>query len=258
MDQLSITIVQTNLEWENPIKNRAYLSEIINNLNKPTHLIVLPEMFTTGFSMNPWKSAEQMNGKTVRWMTDLAKSRNIHILGSIIIKENRKYFNRLIWMPPDGNYTWYDKHHLFRMEGERDFYTPGNQQLITKIGNWKFKPLICYDLRFPVWIRNRNDYDILVFIANWPEPRKKVWKTLLIARAIENQAYVIGLNRIGLDGREISYSGDSMVINPRGEVISKTVPYEESIETVFLSYQELMDFRQKFPFYLDADEFKIV
>jgi omega-amidase len=240
MDKINITIIQTNLEWENSAKNLIHFSEKINDLNEPTDLIVLPEMFTTGFSMNPRKLAEQMDGATVRWMRDIAVNKNIFLLGSFIIRENKNYYNRLVWMPPDGAYTWYDKRHLFRMEDEHNFYTSGNQILITKIGHWKFRPLICYDLRFPVWIRNHYNYDVLVFIANWPEPRREVWKILLKARAIENQVYVIGVNRIGSDGREINYSGDSMVINPRGEVISKTLPSEE------------------FPVHLDADKFEII
>ena len=233
------------------------IESIIKTTNTKTDLIILPEMFTTGFSMQPEKLAEDMNGTTIRWMSLKSQEWNCIITGSLIIKEKGKYLNRLIWMAPDGNFQYYDKRHLFRMGEEHDHYTAGDIKLITKFRGWGFRPLICYDLRFPVWSRNRSDYNVLIYIANWPESRREVWKSLLVARALENQAYVIGVNRIGSDGRNISYSGDSMLVDSRGQIISETEPYEESAETVRISLDELMEFREKFPVYLDADEFVI-
>lgn len=222
-----------------------------------TDLVILPEMFTTGFSMNPEALAEGMEDDTVRWMKRQAEILNAAIVGSFIYEEKSDFFNRLISVKPDGELDIYDKRHLFRIGDEHFHYKAGNQFLIVSWGGWRIRPLICYDLRFPVWARYRGDYDLLVYIANWPESRRKVWKALLIARAIENQVYTIGVNRIGKDGRDIGYTGDSMVIDPKGETIFKANSNEESIQTVELSLEAQNEFREKFPVALDADDFEM-
>lgn len=273
MKDLSITIIQSSLHWENVNENLKMFSENIFSIKEETDLIVLPEMFSTGFTMNNKPLAEKMNGKTFEWMKQMAKEKNCVVTGSIIIEENSKYYNRLIWMRPDGSFETYDKRHLFRYANEQDYYTAGNKKLIVDLNGWKICPMICYDLRFPVWIRNRNlipdpspsgegrnsqvEYDILIFVANWPERRNYPREALLLARAIENQSYVVGVNRVGKDGGDINHSGDSAVINPQGEVISKAKSNEETIMTVSLSYSALEEWRKKFPAWMDADKFTV-
>jgi len=256
-DELKITIVQTNIHWEDKNENMEMFSHIIRDMAQHTDLVILPEMFSTGFSMRPSLIAEAINGPTVSWMGKIARQFNAVVTGSIIIKENKDFFNRLIWMPPEGNYEYNDKRHLFRMGEENLKYSAGNRKLITNWKGWRFRPLVCYDLRFPVWSRNRNDYDMLIYVANWPEARRKVWKNLLVARAMENQAYVVGVNRVGIDGRDISYAGDSMIVDPRGNIVSEISTYDESVKTISLSLNELIAFREKFPVHLDADDFRI-
>ena len=256
MDKLTIALVQTTLYWEEIEKNLLHFERLLNPLQGKADLIVLPEMFTTGFSMAPGKLAEDMNGQSVNWLKSQSANLNSVLIGSLIIREKNRYFNRLFWMSPSGEFSIYDKRHLFRLGDENFHYTQGRIKLIQMIGDWRVRPLICYDLRFPVWSRNRDDYDLLVYIANWPEPRREVWKTLLKARAIENQAFVIGVNRIGKDGNGIDYSGDSLAIDPKGIVISHIQPYEEKIELITLSLREVNDFRKKFPVSMDADEFE--
>lgn len=269
MSDLKITIIQSNLHWENKEGNLKMFSERIASVSVETDLIVLPEMFTTGFSMRPEKFAEPVNGPTVSWMQQHAKSKNCVITGSFICEDNGNYFNRLVWMKPDGSFSHYDKRHLFSMGDENNHYASGNKKIIEEIKGWKICPLICYDLRFPVWSRNKvqhskfkssfssNAYDLLIYVANWPERRAHPWKTLLLARAIENQCYVVGVNRIGMDGNEIYHSGDSAVINAKGEMISKIKPEEESVETITLKYSDLQSFRKQFPVLKDADDFVI-
>ncbi len=269
MQDLIITIIQANLHWENIEANLKMFSEKISSIKEATGLIVLPEMFSTGFTMNNKPVAEKMNGRTFEWMKKTAKEKNCVVTGSVIIEENGKYFNRLIWMRPDGSFETYDKRHLFRYANEQDHYTAGNKKLIVELKGWNICPMICYDLRFPVWIRNKSgkvpstplrmtaDYDLLLFVANWPERRNHPWKTLLLARAMENQTYVAGINRIGNDGNNIYHSGDSAVINYKGEIISKTKAHEESAETVTLSGKELEEWRKTFPAWMDADEFQV-
>ncbi len=273
MKDLKVTIIQSTLHWENKEKNLEMFSQKITAITEPTDLIVLPEMFNTGFTMNAKTFAEQMSGKTRQWMRDRSKEKNCVVTGSIIIAENGHYYNRLIWMRPDGSYDTYDKRHLFRMAKEDNFYTPGHQRIIVDLKGWKICPLICYDLRFPVWSRNRwsmtgfytkvkgpelsAEYDALLYIANWPERRALPWSALLTARAIENQAYLIGVNRIGSDGNDIHHSGDSAVINFKGEKLSTTKSNEESVETITISYKELEEFRKSFPVGLDADHFSV-
>lgn len=264
---MKITFIQTHLHWENREKNLSHFNTLIDSIKEQTDLIILPEMFTTGFTMNPKQFAESDN-VTLNWLKQKAKQKNSIITGSVAVNENNYYFNRLFWVEPNENYSTYDKRHLFRMAKEDDNYTAGTKKIVKQINNWNICPLICYDLRFPIWSRNtfkktsntecEAEYDILIYVANWPEVRNYPWKQLLIARAIENQCYVVGVNRIGLDGNNFSHSGDSVVINPRGEIISKTKAHEESIETVQLDKSYLTDFRKIFPVGLDADSFKII
>lgn len=255
MEDLRVTLVQTNLFWEDRKKNLDHIEALIGDLSG-TDLIVLPEMFTSGFSMRTEALAETMQGDVVKWMQTIAKKYNAVLCGSVMLKEKEKYYNRLLWCKPDGGILHYDKRHLFRMANEHEHYDAGQDKIFPEIKGWRISPLVCYDLRFPVWSRNRPPYfDLLLYVANWPDARRHPWKTLLTARAIENQCYVMGVNRIGKDGRDIEHAGDSCVIDPKGIWISKTVPYKESVETVLLSAAELHDFRTKFPVLKDADDF---
>ena len=258
MQDLRITVIQSNLYWENIGANLAMFEEKIARLEKQTDIIVLPEMFTTGFTMNAKALAEPMNFTTFKWMKQQAAQTGAVVTGSFIVKENTNFYNRLIWMQPDGRYFVYDKRHLFRMAEEHLVYASGKEKLLVEWKGWKIRPLICYDLRFPVWSRNRkNEYDVLIYVANWPETRRLPWKALLQARAIENLSYVVGVNRVGEDGKGIFYKGDSGIISPKGEWIWE----KESEETVFtysLSKAELDTFRTKFPADMDADEFVII
>ncbi len=260
MDQLIITTIQTHLYWQEIDKNLAHFDEKVNAIKEYTDIIVLPEMFTTGFTMNPIVFAEEHGGKGLKWMQRKSKEKNCVLVGSISIKDGEKFYNRLYWVMPDGSYQFYDKRHLFQMGKEDVHYTAGSEKLVIKYKGWKICPLICYDLRFPVWSRNTKEhtYDILIYVANWPEVRSYPWKQLLIARAIENQAYVVGVNRIGQDGNEIAHSGDSCIINPRGEIVSETKAYEDVSETVSLSFIYLEEFRKVFPVMLDGDDFSVL
>ncbi len=271
MQDLKITIIQSNLHWENIEANLKMFSKKISSIKEKTDLIVLPEMFNTGFTMNNKPLAEKMNGRTVEWMKQMAKEKNCVVTGSIMVEDKKKYYNRLIWMLPNGKFKTYDKRHLFRYAGEEKYYSAGKKKLIVELNGWNICPMVCYDLRFPVWIRNRLTpnpsprgegqrgaaYDVLIFVANWPERRNYPREALLLARAIENQSYVIGVNRVGKDGGDINHSGDSVFINPQGEVISKAKPNEEAIMTVELSYSALEEWRKKFPAWMDADKFRL-
>ena len=264
MQDLKITIIQSNLHWENKKENIQLFTEKIDAIEGPTDLIVLPEMFSTGFSMLPEKFSEMLDGKTVGWMAAKAKEKNCVIAGSIICEQKGRFYNRLVWMHPDRSCQVYDKRHLFRMANEVSFYSGGEEKITVDLKGWKICPLVCYDLRFPVWSRNRlrkksgqPTYDVLIYIANWPERRAHAWKTLLMARAIENQCYVVGVNRVGVDGNDINHSGDSAVINALGEKLSTMEALKESVETVTISYTELEKVRSSFPVMLDADDFKI-
>jgi len=257
MRYLKVTIIQTELHWENIDENLEMFGQKLSQIEDETDLIVLPEMFNTGFTMSSEKLAEEMGGKTMQWMKNTAKDKSCVVVGSLIIGENGHCYNRLVWMRGDGSYKTYDKRHLFRMMDEHKYFSGGGERIVVELNGWKICPLVCYDLRFPVWSRNRNEYDCLIYIANWPGARRSAWSTLLLARAIENQVYVIGVNRIGNDGNNIAFSGGSAVIDPKGQVISKTQPNQENIETVSLSYEELEDFRKKFPVGLDGDEFEV-
>ncbi|PJJ84710.1 amidohydrolase [Mucilaginibacter auburnensis] len=258
MENLKITTFQGYLFWENVDKNLQNIGlRLSGGIREKTDLIILPEMFNTGFSMNAAALAEPMDGKTMAWMHQTAIKYNCDITGSLIIKENNKYYNRLIWMRSDGTYQHYDKRHLFAMGKEHETYTAGNRRIMVELKGWKICPVICYDLRFPVWLRNTKElYDLLLVVANWPEKRAAHWRALLTARAIENQAYVIGLNRVGHDGNEIYHSGDSSCIDPTG----KTVYYkrdEEDIYTFTIVADEVTKIRAAMPFLKDADDFEI-
>ena len=258
---MKVTIVQTSLFWEDREKNLAHLDTLLAPLKGRSNLIVLPEMFTTGFSMQPEKVAEDHQGRTFEWMLQKARETNAILTGSVAVKEGHNYYNRLHWIEPGGSFSFYDKRHLFRLAKEDEKYIAGKQKILKQVGEWSVMPLICYDLRFPVWSRNFQHhepmYDVLIYVANWPEVRSYPWKQLLIARAIENQCYVIGVNRIGQDGNGYEHSGDSVVINPKGEVISSTRPNEESVETIELDRDYLLEFRKVFPVALDSDDFEL-
>jgi predicted amidohydrolase len=258
MNTLKITTFQAYLFWENIEKNLQNLSLRLSSIREKTDLIVLPEMFSTGFSMNAEKLAEDMDGSSVKWMLEQAKKFDCVITGSLIIKEGKKFYNRLIWMRPDGTHEYYDKRHLFSLGEEDQHYTPGNQKLFVELHGWKICPVICYDLRFPVWLRNKDEgYDILLIVANWPEKRSLHWRTLIPARAVENQAYVIGVNRVGHDGNEVYHSGDSMCIDPNGKVVYYK-PNDEDLYTFSINKEEVENTRASFPFLKDGDSFKII
>lgn len=257
MNTLKITTFQAYLFWENIEKNLQNLGLRLSSIREKTDLIVLPEMFSTGFSMHPEQLAEEMDGKTMKWMHQQAKKFDCVLTGSIIIKEDNKYFNRLIWMRPDGTYEYYDKRHLFGLGEEDKHYSSGNKKLFVELNGWKICPMICYDLRFPVWLRNIDEeYDMLLIVANWPERRSLHWRTLIPARAIENQAFVVAVNRVGHDGNEIYHSGDSMCIDPNGKVIYYK-PNDEDLYTFSINKEDLIAARQSFPFLKDADKFKL-
>ncbi len=266
MSQLTISLFQSDLVWENPQANRSEFEGKIKSIGQ-TDLILLPEMFTTGFSMASSRIAERMDGETVQWMKRMAGESKAVICGSLIIEENGNYYNRLIWMRADGTYDCYDKRHLFRMADEDQHFNAGTEKLIVELKGWKICPLICYDLRFPVFSRNRYEtdrrtfakaeYDLLIYVANWPSPRASAWSKLLMARAIENQCYVAGLNRIGIDEKQIQYIGGSTVVDPKGETMWEACDGEEEMTSITLELDELNEFRKKFPLGMDADEFEI-
>jgi omega-amidase len=284
MQDLAVTIIQTDLFWENSTANLANLEEKMAQISLPTDLIILPEMFTTGFTMNAKNVAEPMNYTTFKWLKQQAKRTQAVITGSFIVKEEEHFFNRLIWMQPDGSFETYDKRHLFRMGEEDKTFTAGTKRLIVELKGWRICPLICYDLRFPIWSRNQKveshkskvestlsevkpnelplktydllTYDLVIYVANWPSVRSQVWDTLLQARAIENQSYCVGVNRIGKDGMGLDYSGNSAIIDFKGNQLYYHKD-SEVIHNQILSKKELEDFRNKFPAYLDADGFEI-
>lgn len=255
MQNLKITLIQSNIIWENPKANLEKYSGLIEKLGE-TDIIILPEMFTTGFSMQPEKLKENMTGDSVDWMKRIAAWKNAAVVGSLIITENGKNFNRALWVFPDGKIEKYDKRHLFTMGQEADHYSPGVSKTIVEFRGWKFCPLVCYDLRFPVWSRNAENYDVLIYMANWPSPRHHVWKNLLISRAIENQCYCFGVNRTSTDGTGLNYLGDSALVSPKGYAEFMGEP--ESFKTFTIDYSELHNFRKNFPLLEDRDEFQIL
>ncbi len=254
---MKITIIQSDLTWENPQANRNYFEEKINSISEEVDLIVLPEMFSTGFTMNPSSVAESMNGETVSWMIASAKAKNCAITGSIVISEGGKFYNRLVFVFPSGEIKTYDKKHLFSLASEEKIFTAGSQKVVIEYKGWKICPLICYDLRFPVFSRNVENYDLLLYVASWPKPRINAWDALLKARAIENMSYVIGVNRIGLDGNNHEYSGHSQIINYLGDYLIE--PFEnEAVKIILLDKNQLMETRQKLNFLNDKDKFQLI
>ncbi|MDF2455603.1 MAG: nitrilase/cyanide hydratase and apolipoprotein n-acyltransferase [Cytophagaceae bacterium] len=257
MQDLKLALLQTALHWEDPTANRSMLEEKIWQVNEQVDVIVLPEMFTTGFTMDAASFAEPMNFHTFKWMQQIASQTQAAVCGSYIVQEAGLFYNRLLWMFPDGTYKIYDKRHLFRMAGEHEIFGAGQKQLVVEWKGWRICPLVCYDLRFPVWSRNvANAYDGLIYVANWPQARVQAWSTLLKARAIENIAYVAGVNRVGVDGMDIPYNGASVNINFKGEVLWEKTD-EESTGICVWEAKALLEFREKFPAWKDADQFNI-
>lgn len=261
MHTLSFTLVQTKLHWEDKAANLAMLEQKVMGIGEKTEIVVLPEMFSTGFSMQPAQLAETMEGETVQWMKHVAAAKKIILTGTVIIEEEGQYYNRLLWVLPDGKLGFYDKRHRFAFAGEDRQYTAGHKRLIAQVNGWKVNLQVCYDLRFPVWARQQAagqpEYDVLLYVANWPERRSHAWKTLLTARAIENQCYVVGVNRVGNDGNAIYHSGDSMVVDALGTVLYHRKDGED-IHTVTLEKQALQQVRDAYPFWKDADHFNIL
>jgi omega-amidase len=271
MSTLTFSLIQTDLHWEDKKANLQMLEEKIRSIKEKTEVVVLPEMFSTGFSMDPERLSERMDGETVKWMQRLATEKKVIIAGSFIAQEKgksadnkRRFYNRLLWVLPNGSYGVYDKRHRFAYAEEDKYYEAGDKRLIASVKGWKINLLICYDLRFPVWARQHSEpekgtpeFDVLIYVANWPEKRIEAWKTLLKARAIENQCYVIGVNRIGKDGKEIVYTGESMVVGPLGDILYYKKD-EEDIHTITLEKEHLEEVRKRFPFWKDADGFQLI
>jgi len=255
MQDLNVTLVQSNLHWEDVDANLEMFSEQLEG--RSTDLVVLPEMFSTGFTMNVAGMAQTMEGKTMQWMAERANEWGAVVTGSVIIEETGKHYNRMVWMRPDGTHGHYDKRHLFRMLDEDKDYSQGSQRVVVELNGWRVCLQVCYDLRFPVFSRNKEDYDALLYVANWPTPRVNAWSALLVARAIENQCYVAGVNRVGEDGNGLTFSGCSAAIDPKGEELTNIPQNQDCIEQVIFSWQELETFRQKFPVAMDADDFEV-
>jgi predicted amidohydrolase len=263
MQDLTVTLIQSDLQWEDRRANLDMFDRRIRSLSEPTEVILLPEMFTTGFSMRPELLAEGMDGEGVAWMRRMARERRVIVSGSLMIREDGLYRNRLIWMLPDGQMGYYDKRHCFGLAGEAERYHPGRTRLIASVKGWQVNLCICYDLRFPVWSRqsltagaDRPEYDLLVYLANWPEVRIHAWRSLLVARAIENQCYVVGVNRVGTDGHGIAHAGHSMVVDPLGEILGEEVGLEADL-TRRLDRGHLEAVRSRMPFWRDADPFTL-
>lgn len=256
MTNLTISLVQYDITWEDKYANCRKIENLIQQIES-TDMIVLPEMFSTGFSMNVESMAEPMDGQTVVWLKKIAKEKDVAICGSIIIQENNQYFNRFLFVEPDGKINSYDKRHLFTMGNEQKYYTSGEKQLIVEFKGFRILPLVCYDLRFPVWSRNRGNFDLMIYVANWPAPRQKAWKTLLRARAIENQSYLVAVNRTGTDVNGIVYVGGSYTIDAKGKIIQQLSKNEEGIITEKYSLESLQRFRKHFQVLDDADQFSL-
>lgn len=256
--QLHITLIQPDIVWENKLANLQHYQETIAGIEGPKHVVVLPEMFSTGFSMAPELLAEPMDGGSVAWMSDMAAKYKCILTGSLIIEEKGNYYNRILWVQPDGRIGIYDKRHLFGHANEDKHYTRGDKRLIAQVNGWRINLMVCYDLRFPVWARNYGEeYDVLIYVANWPEQRSLAWKTLLQARAIENQCYVIGVNRVGKDGKDNNYIGESSAFGPLGETLWQQAN-EAACHTVTLDKEVLQKTRTALPFLKDADKFMLL
>lgn len=254
---LKVCIVQADLKWQDKDQNLQMFNRLIDGYGGVADLIILPEMFSTGFSMNPETLAEEINGQTTAWMINKAKQLHAAIVGSVIIEESGSYYNRLLFVKPSGEVAVYNKRHLFRLGNEHLKYKKGVERIVVEYKGWKICPLICYDLRFPVWSRNVDDFDLLLYLANWPDARRHAWKTLLLARAVENQCYVVGVNRIGKDANGLIYSGDSMSIDPEGNPMLIMESNTPQAVLITLSKLQLTEYREKFPVLLDRDQFEM-
>ncbi|WCO01434.1 amidohydrolase [Psychroserpens ponticola] len=257
-NELKIALIQSNLVWENPEQNRHNFSAKIASITHPVDIIILPEMFTSGFTMNADSVAETMNGKTISWMKNLSKEKNAAITGSLIIKEEGSYYNRLVFVCPNGEIDTYNKRHTFTLAGEDKVYKAGQHNSLIDYKGWKIKPLVCYDLRFPVWSRNVENYDLIFYVANWPKVRINAWDTLLQARAIENMSYCIGVNRVGLDANNYEYSGHSAAFDVLGKRLDTIPSDKETIEIVTLDKKHIETYRNKLGFLNDKDDFNLV
>ncbi|MDJ0929087.1 MAG: amidohydrolase [Gammaproteobacteria bacterium] len=256
MNPLTVTLIQADLCWQDPVANRELIHDSIRSVGTPGHLIVLPEMFTTGFTMDATTVAETMAGETVQWLQRMAADLGAVITGSLVIRDGERYFNRLLWVPPDGSVGHYDKRHLFRMANEQDHYAAGQKREVFRLGEWRICPLICYDLRFPVWSRGVDEFELLLYVANWPAARRSAWTTLLPARAVENLCYVAGVNRVGTDGNGRDYAGDSGAWDHLGRPVAQAGD-QECVISAELDGDALLRYRQKFPAQLDADTFEL-
>ena len=263
MNDLHLAYIQADLRWEEPQSNLEHFSELLKEAPSGTDLVLLPETFNTGFPVNPLRFAETPDGTTMNWMRTKAQELDAVICGTMLLNLNGHYHNSLVWMRPDGSYELYHKRHTFTIGGEKEPIERGTEQLIVELKGWRIKPMICYDIRFPVWSKNHYqngafDYDLGIYLANFPSARIFVWDTLLMARAIENQAYFVGVNRIGKDPDGVHYSGDSQVINPKGEVICIAKSDMEAVAPYTLDYEKLQSFREKFPVGKDWDSFQLL
>lgn len=257
-ENLRVSMVQSHIIWEDRNENLGYYGELLRRISGKTDLAVLPETFSTGFTMNVEPLADEADGITVNTIKKWAANYKMAVSGSFIAKDNGKYYNRAFFITPEGDSLFYDKRHLFQMGEENQYFTAGDNRLVVSYRGWNICLLVCYDLRFPVWSRNvNNEYDLLIYCANWPEARKKVWKILLQARAIENMSYVCGVNRVGIDGKGFTYRGDSLIISPKGKKLADAGKREEVTRTVSLSMDEISELRSKFPAWKDADDFTI-
>lgn len=257
MEKLRVALLQQDLIWENPLANQEKFDSIIRNLDGNPDIIVLPEMFSTGFSMNPAQLAQEMDQPMLESMKAWSKIKNAAICGSLMMKVNAKFVNRFVWVDPEGEVQCYDKAHLFRMGEENQHYSAGNTRLLISFRGWRIAPFVCYDMRFPVWLRRTKtfDYDLMIFVANWPERRTYHWRTLALARAIENQSYVVAVNRVGTDGYGVTYQGDSQAIDPLGIPLFKAPDFTEIAHTIALDKNLLEEYRHNFPAWADADSF---
>lgn len=254
---LNVALIQTDLAWENQKANKQNIANKVSTISNDVDLIILPELFTSGFTMNANAVAEPMHGKTISWLKTLAKEKNAAITGSLVIKDNNNYYNRLVFVTPLGKVLHYDKRHSFTLAGEHKVYTAGQKKVIINYNGWKICPLICYDLRFPVWARNVEDYDVLLYVANWPKPRINAWDALLKARAIENMCYCIGVNRVGLDANKHNYLGHSAVYDVLGNNLNPIIKNEDAIINVTLKKSEIEQHRNQLNFLNDRDAFNL-
>jgi len=252
---LNLALVQTTLAWENPKANRTHIEDKVSSIT--ADLIVLPEMFSSGFTMNASEVAETMDGETIAWLKTLSKTKNAAMVGSLVITENNNYYNRLVFVEPNGTLTTYDKRHTFTLAGEHKVYTAGSEKTIIDYKGFKICPLVCYDLRFPVWARNSENYDVLIYVANWPKVRIAAWDALLKARAIENMSYCIGVNRVGLDGNNYEYSGHSAVYDVLGHRMDSIPESIETVEVVTLEKSHITKYRERLGFLKDRDTFNL-